>query len=181
MDRNELPLEPCHLGVPSGVSKTICEPMVCLAQSVHLSCTDTNTISKQTKIRFHMTTSPRRSIGCVQKQFLSPLGETVHLFGTDTNTVSKQTKTRFYMTQPRSSIGCVQKDFRTDGTFCANYLQTDRNKLPLEPRDLGVPSGASKIIFEPMVRSTQIEQLSCVKISTITKRTETSFHFSLVT
>jgi hypothetical protein len=26
-----------------------------------------------------------------------------------------------------------------------------RNELPLGPRDLGVPSGASKIIYEPMV------------------------------
>jgi hypothetical protein len=35
MDRNELPLEPRHLGVPSGASKMIYEPMVCLAQTVH--------------------------------------------------------------------------------------------------------------------------------------------------
>jgi hypothetical protein len=48
-------LEPRHLGVPSGASKTISKPAVCLAQTVHLSCTDTNTISKLTKTRFHMT------------------------------------------------------------------------------------------------------------------------------
>jgi hypothetical protein len=55
MDQNELPLEPRHLGVPLGVAKMISEPMEWLAQIVHLSCTDTNTISKQTKMRFHMT------------------------------------------------------------------------------------------------------------------------------
>jgi hypothetical protein len=53
--RNELPLDPCHLGVPSGASKPISERMLCLAQTVHLSCTDTNTISKWTETRFHMT------------------------------------------------------------------------------------------------------------------------------
>jgi hypothetical protein len=31
----------------------------------------------------------------------------------------------------------------------------DRNELPLEPRDLGVPSGASKMISEPMVALAQ--------------------------
>jgi hypothetical protein len=55
MDRNEHPLEPRHLEVPSGVSKMISRSMVWLAQTVHLSCTDTNTISKQIEPRFHMT------------------------------------------------------------------------------------------------------------------------------
>jgi hypothetical protein len=50
-----LPLKPHHIIVPSGASKTITEPMVHLAQTVHLSCTDTNTVSKQNEIRFDMT------------------------------------------------------------------------------------------------------------------------------
>jgi len=54
-DQNELPLEPRHLGVPSGASKMISEPMVRLAQTVRVSCTNTNTISKWTETRFHMT------------------------------------------------------------------------------------------------------------------------------
>jgi hypothetical protein len=48
MDRNELPFEPRHLGVPFGASKMISEPVVCLAETVHLSCIETNTISKRT-------------------------------------------------------------------------------------------------------------------------------------
>jgi hypothetical protein len=32
----------------------ISEPMVYLAQTVHLSCTDTNTVSKPIQMRFHM-------------------------------------------------------------------------------------------------------------------------------
>jgi hypothetical protein len=39
----------------SGVSKTIFKPVVCSAQTVHLSWTDANTISKWIETRFHMT------------------------------------------------------------------------------------------------------------------------------
>jgi hypothetical protein len=52
---NEHPLEPRHLGVPSCASRTISEPMVRLAQTMHLSCTDTKTVSIWTETRFHMT------------------------------------------------------------------------------------------------------------------------------
>jgi hypothetical protein len=55
LDQNELPVEPRDLGVPSGASKMISEPMICLVQTIHLSCTHTNNVSKQTKTRFHMT------------------------------------------------------------------------------------------------------------------------------
>jgi hypothetical protein len=50
-----LSLETHHLGLPSGASKMISEPMVCLAHIVHLSCTDTNTVTKQKEVRFNMT------------------------------------------------------------------------------------------------------------------------------
>jgi hypothetical protein len=55
MDQNELPLEPHDLGVPSGARKMISEPMVRLEQTVHLPCTDANTVSKRIETRFHMT------------------------------------------------------------------------------------------------------------------------------
>ena len=44
MDRNELPLEPRHLGVPSGACNMISEPVVCLVPTKHLPCTDTNSL-----------------------------------------------------------------------------------------------------------------------------------------
>jgi hypothetical protein len=50
MDRNELPLDPCHVGVPLGAFEMISEPMVRLAQTMHLSCVEINTISKRTHI-----------------------------------------------------------------------------------------------------------------------------------
>jgi hypothetical protein len=46
MDQNEIPLEPHHLGVPFDASKMITEPMVRLAQTVHL---------KRTKMSFHLS------------------------------------------------------------------------------------------------------------------------------
>jgi hypothetical protein len=49
------PLEPHHLGVSSGASKAISKSMVRLAQIEHLSCTITNTVSKQIETRFRMT------------------------------------------------------------------------------------------------------------------------------
>jgi hypothetical protein len=85
----------------------------------------------------------------------------------------------------------VQNDFRAYGTFGANratilsqdlyYIQTDRNELLFEPRHLGVPSGASKTISEAMVHLAQTVHLSCTETNTVSKRTETSFHLSLVT
>ena len=83
-----------------------------------------------------------------------------------------------------SSIGCVQNDFRANGMFGANrapishrqWLPTDRNEIPLDPCHLESPSGASKMISEPMVRSAQTVHLSCVKTSTISQKTKMSLH-----
>jgi hypothetical protein len=111
------------------------------------------------------------------------------LYCTDTNTVCKQTKTRFQMTHsPRSSIECVRHHFRADGIFDTNhapflrqdyhYLQTYSNKLPLEPRHLGVSSVASKTISEPMVRSAKTVDLYRTDTYTISKRTEMRFHMT---
>ena len=52
-----------------------------------------------------------------------------------------------------------------------NSLQIDRNEIPHDPRHLGVPSGASKMIYEPMVCLAQTMHLSYVKISAISKWT----------
>jgi hypothetical protein len=72
IDRTELPLKPRHLGVPSGVSKMICMPLVCSVQTVLLSCTDTNTVSKWTKTRFHMTHVTYEIHKVRPKLFISP-------------------------------------------------------------------------------------------------------------
>jgi hypothetical protein len=94
-------------------------------------------------------------------------------------------------TSPRISIRCVQNGFWGYGTFGANcgsilhrdlhYLQIDWIKILHDSRHLGVASGAPKTISELTVHSTQTVQLSCTKLSTVSKRTEMSFHLSLVT
>jgi hypothetical protein len=69
MDWNELALEPRDLRVPFILSKMVTKPMVRSAQTMHISCTDTNTLSEPTETRFAMTHSPRSSIRCIQNNF----------------------------------------------------------------------------------------------------------------
>jgi hypothetical protein len=57
-------------------------------------------------------------------------------------------------------------------TYLASRLilsPIDRNELPLDPYHIGVPSGASKMISEPMVYLAQTVLLSYVEINTISK------------
>ena len=55
------------------------------------------------------------------------------------------------------------------------------NVLPLEPRHLGAPLGASKMISKPMARLAQTVLLSCTDTNTISKLSETGFHKTHVT
>jgi hypothetical protein len=54
-------------------------------------------------------------------------------------------------------------------------------ELSLEPRHLGVPSGASKMISEPMVCLSKTVHLSCTDTDTISKQKEVRFHMTNVT
>jgi hypothetical protein len=54
-DWNNIRHDPCHLAVPSGASKMVSLPMVHSELSVHLSYTNTSTVSKLSETRFHMT------------------------------------------------------------------------------------------------------------------------------
>ena len=113
-DRYKLSVEPHHLVVPSCASKMIPEPMVRLAHTVHICCTNTNNISNGTNKIPHdprhlgVPTGASRTI----YEPMVCLAQTGHLSSIKTNTISKRTKrdsTR--PTSPRSSIGCVQNDF----------------------------------------------------------------------
>ena len=96
--RNELRLDPLHLGVPSGASKTISDPMVHLVQTVHLSCTDTNTISKE---RSEIPHDPHH-LGVpsgAAKMISEPIvrsTQTVHLSFIKIGTISERTETSFH-------------------------------------------------------------------------------------
>jgi hypothetical protein len=172
----------------------ISEPKVRLPQTMHLSCTDTNTVSKWTEIRLHM---PRHLVvpSGAYKPIFEPLVRRLkpctYLALGLALSPNEPNRASTWASSPRSTIGCVRNDFWAYCTFGANRtpimhrhyhcLQADQNKIPHDPHHLGVPSGASKMIFEPTVRSTHDVQLSWVKVSTIFKQTESSFHLSLIT
>jgi hypothetical protein len=104
-------------------------PMVCLVQTVHLSCTNTNTVSKRTKTRFHITHVTYEFHQVRPKLF---------------------TSLWYFQCKP-----CTYLVSRL-------ALSPNRpNRAPPDPCHLGLPSGASKTIYEPMVRLTQTEHLSC--------------------
>jgi hypothetical protein len=113
-DRNEIPLDPRHLGVSSGVCKMIFEPMVCLAQTVHLSCVKISPISKRTEMSFRLS-------------LITSECHRVHL--------------KWFL-----NLWYVRRKPCTYLVSRLAYLQMDRNEVPLEPRHLAIPSGASKMI-----------------------------------
>jgi hypothetical protein len=62
-----------------------------------------------------------------------------------------------------------------------HYLQKDRKEILHDPRHLGVPSGASEIIFEAVLRVVQIMDLSCTETNNMSKSIETRFYMTHVT
>ena len=66
----EIPQDPRHIGVQSGASKMISEPMVRSAQTVHLTYVKVSTISKRAENELPLEPlSPRSTIRCVQNDF----------------------------------------------------------------------------------------------------------------
>jgi hypothetical protein len=94
MDQNELPVEPCHQEVPSGSSKMISEPKVPLAQTMHLSCiqTDRNEIPHDT---CHVGV-PFGASKMIFEQMVR-LAQTVHLSCIKIRTISKRTEMSFLL------------------------------------------------------------------------------------
>jgi hypothetical protein len=148
MDQNELPLEPRHLGVPSGVSKMISNPMVRSVQT----CT-----------------------------YIAP---TLTLSPNGPKRDSKwPTHQEFHWVRPRWLSSLWNFRHKTTHLSCVKVstIQTDSSKLPLEPRHLGLSSGASKMISEPMVHSAQTVHLYCTDTNFVSKRTKTRFHMTHIT
>jgi hypothetical protein len=99
IDRNDLPFEPRHPGVPSGASKLNSKPMVRLAQTVQLPCTETNYLQK---VRNKILHDPPhlgvpKGASKIVSEAMVRLVQIVDLSCTETNTISKWTETRFYM------------------------------------------------------------------------------------
>jgi hypothetical protein len=103
------------------------------------------------------------------------LAQIVHLSCVKISTISNElTQSSTWASSPRSTIGCVQNDFWAYSTNRApilhrhqQYLQMVQNEILHDPHHLRVPLGASKMISEPLVRSSQTMHLSRVKVSTM--------------
>jgi hypothetical protein len=115
----------------------------------------------------------------------------VHLSCVKISTISKQTELSFHLSLVTEyHLVCPKRLLKLWYVWRkpCTYLTTDTNsvskwtetKFHKDPRHLEVPSGVSRTISEPTVRSAQTINPSCVKISTISKQTESSFHLSLI-
>jgi hypothetical protein len=108
---------------------------------------------------------------------------------TNTNIVSKWTKTRFHMTHVTYEFHRVRpKLFMTYGTFNANCapifcstISKRTKQISTRPSSPRSTAGASKTIYEPMVRLTQTEHLSCTNANTVSKQIKTRFHMTHIT
>jgi hypothetical protein len=100
MDQNELPFEPRHIGLPYGASKMISGPVVRLVKTVHLSCTETNSLQIDRNEILHDPSHLGVPLGASKmiSKAMVRLAQTVDLSCTNTNTTSKRTEMRFYMT-----------------------------------------------------------------------------------
>jgi hypothetical protein len=114
MDRTELPLGPRQIKVPSSVSKMISMPMVCSVKTMHLSCTDTNTVSKWTKMRLHTTHITYEFYRVRPKLFMSlwyvqckPCTFLASRLALSTNGPNRAST---WASSPWSPIKCVQND-----------------------------------------------------------------------
>jgi hypothetical protein len=164
--------------------------MVRSAQTMHQSCVKIRTISKGTKSSYHLSLVTLEYHRLRLKWFMglhyvwrNPCN---YLAPTPTLSLNGTKWGSTWPTLPWTSIGCIQNNFRGYGMFGPNrapilhqdwhYLWTDWIELPLEPRLLGIPSGASKMISEPKICLSQTMHLSCTDTNTVSERTETRFH-----
>ena len=77
--------------------KAISMPEVHSAQTVHLSCTNSNTISKCTETSFHLT-EYHSGVPKVISMHVVHSVQTVHLSCDEINTITKRIETSFLLT-----------------------------------------------------------------------------------
>jgi hypothetical protein len=123
MERSGIPHDPCQLGVPSGASKMISEPMVHSTQTVHLSCIKISTVSKQTELSLeprHLGV-PSDASKIISKPMVRLAQTITYLAPIVTLSPKRKKWDSTWPTSPKSSIGCVQSIFQAYGTFDANH------------------------------------------------------------
>jgi hypothetical protein len=182
MDRNKILHDPHHLWVPLGACKMISKPMVCSAQTVHLSWIEISTISKWTATRFHLSLITKEHNPLRPKCFLRLWyiwhKSCTYLALKLTLSPNRPKRASIWTSSPRSTIRCIQNNFWAYGTFGTNRppilhqnlhdLQKDQKEI-LQDHHLRVPLGTSEMISEAMVRLVQTMDLSCTGTNTISK------------
>ena len=177
---NDIPPDPRHLGVPSGASKTISEPMEHLAQTVHLSYINTNTISKRTERDSIWPTSSGAS-KTISEPKVRLVQTCTYLTSTLTpspNRPNKIPQDPCHLVVASGASKTISEPMVRLAKLCTYLTPTltpspnGLNKIPHDPHHLGVPSGASKMISEPIVRLAQTMHISYINTNTISKRTE---------
>jgi hypothetical protein len=159
--------------------------MVRSVQTMHLSCTDTNTVYKWTKMIFHTTHVTYEFHRVPSKLFMSlwyvqckpctylasrlALPDPRHL-GVPSGASKTVYEPMAHLTKTKH-LSCI------DANTISKHIET----VPHDARHLGVPSGASNTISKPTIHSMQTVPQYCIKSSTISKRIEPSFHLSLIT
>jgi hypothetical protein len=138
-------------------------------------------------------TSPRSFIGRVQNdcRAYSRWKQCTNLASRLALSPNGQKRASIWASSPHSTIRCIQNDYYAYDILDSNrapishshkhWLQMNQNEIWHDPHLVEVPLGAFKAISMPTVRSAQTVHLSCIKISTMSKRTKTWFHLSLVT
>jgi hypothetical protein len=137
MDQNEIPHDPSHLGLPSGSGASIMtsDPMVCWAQTMHLSGIKTVSISKQNEIWFYMTHVTKQFHRVRPKQFPRQwyVRRKPHTYLASRLALSPNEPKRVstWASSPRSTIGCIQNDFYAYGTLVqtVHLSFTDTNAI----------------------------------------------------
>jgi hypothetical protein len=192
MDQIELQIEIHYIGVPSGVSNTISKPMLRLAQIVHLFCTDTNTVSKRTK------THDPRNLGDpsgASKMIFEPMvcsTQSMHVPCVKIGTISKRTESSFHLSLVtkdyhwvrRKSFLSLRYVWRKLCTYLAPILMQSPNQPKWDSKWPTSPMSSIGCVQNNFwacgIFSANMHQ-TCVKISTISKRTKMSIYLSLIT
>jgi hypothetical protein len=109
---------------------------------------------------------------CTHNHTINPTQKATHRLD-----IKAVTQKRAQTSINRSSL-CITAEFcirrSPPNIALGTRVSCQSSNIDNDPHHLGVPSGETKMISDPMVRSTQTMDLSCIKISIISKQTELS-------
>ena len=151
---------------------------------MHQPYINTNTISKRTEGDSTWPTSPRSSIGCVQKWHMN-LWFVLRKLCTYLTSILTPSPNRpneiphdpRHLGAPSGASKTISEPMVRLAKPCTYLTSTltplnGPNEIPHDPHQLGVPSGASKMISKPMVRLAQTVHISYINTNTIWKWTK---------